>query len=129
MMWVVGGGVIGSLGAVGLKAGAGRLKLNAVSLITNWQLIAGVLAYLVSSVLFVKGMSHGQLSVLYPLVAMGQIWTLLWARVFFKEQITKHKLIAVGLILVGVGLIGYGNSQLTGHEPANAAVNDSQTYN
>lgn len=129
MLWIVGGGVIGSLGAVGLKAGAGRLKLNVKSLLTNWQLMAGVCAYLISSVLFVKGMSQGQLSVLYPLVAMGQIWTLLWARVFFREQITKHKLMAVGLILVGVALIGYGNSQLASQEPAKTAVTDSQTYN
>jgi drug/metabolite transporter (DMT)-like permease len=129
MLWVIGGGVIGSLGAVGLKAGSSRLKKNVVSLISNWRLIAGVVAYLVSSVLFVKGMAHGQLSVLYPLVAMGQIWTLLWARVFFHEQITRHKLIAVGLILVGVALIGYGNSQLSEASPSNAASIGSQTNN
>jgi drug/metabolite transporter (DMT)-like permease len=131
MAWIVGGGVIGSLGAVGLKAGAGRLKLDDLrTLFTNWRLACGILAYLISSVLFVKGLTHGQLSVLYPLVAMGQIWTLVWARVFFKEQITKHKLMAVGLILCGVALIGYGNSQLADKdEPVKASVSDSQTYN
>jgi multidrug transporter EmrE-like cation transporter len=112
MLWVIGGGVIGSLGAVGLKAGAGRLKLNPIALLTNWQLIGGVLAYLLSSVAFVKAMGHGQLGVLYPLVAMGQVWTMVWARVFFHEHITRSKLITVGLILVGVALIGIGNSQL-----------------
>jgi drug/metabolite transporter (DMT)-like permease len=112
MLWVVGGGVIGSLGAVGLKAGSARLEKNLKALLTNWPLMGGVVAYLISSVLFLKGMSNGQLSVLYPLVAMGQIWTLLWARVFFREHITRYKLIAVALILLGVALIGYGNSLL-----------------
>jgi drug/metabolite transporter (DMT)-like permease len=121
MLWIVAGGVIGSLGAVGLKAGAGRLKLDFKSLATNWRLLGGVVAYVISSVLFVKGMSQGQLSVLYPLVAMGQIWTLLWARLFFKEHITRYKLIAVALILVGVALIGYGNSQLEAPSAASAA--------
>jgi multidrug transporter EmrE-like cation transporter len=111
MMWIVGGGVIGSLGAVGLKAGAGRLKFTLLALLSNWQLIGGVFAYLASSVLFVKGMKHGELSVLYPLVAMGQIWTLLWGRVFFREPITRYKVIAVALILIGVALIGVGNAQ------------------
>jgi drug/metabolite transporter (DMT)-like permease len=120
MLWVIGGGVIGSLGAVGLKAGAARLEKDLVSVITNWRLMGGVGAYLISSVLFVKGMNQGQLSVLYPLVAMGQIWTLIWARLFFHEQITRYKVIAVALILVGVALIGYGNSQL-GESPASAA--------
>ncbi|MEO5657660.1 MAG: EamA family transporter [Nitrospiria bacterium] len=110
MLWVMVGGVIGSFGAVGLKAGAGRLKLDIKSLATNWQLIGGVFAYLVSSVLFVKGMNQGQLSVLYPIVAMGQIWTLLWSRLFFGEHITRHKLIAVALILAGVSLVGIGSN-------------------
>jgi multidrug transporter EmrE-like cation transporter len=117
MLWIVGGGVIGSLGAVGLKAGAGRLKFNVMALLSNWQLIGGVFAYLASSVLFVKGMKHGELSVLYPLVAMGQIWTLLWGRLMFKEPITKYKVIAVALILVGVALIGFGNAQSATETP------------
>ena len=111
MLWVVGGGVIGSLGAVGLKAGANRLKLTLGALISNWQLIGGVVAYLLSSVLFVKGMSQGQLSVLYPFVALGQIWTLLWSRIFFREQITRNKVLALALIVVGVILITYGSTQ------------------
>lgn len=110
MLWVLGGGVIGSLGAVGLKAGAGRLKFGVMDLLSNWQLIGGVIAYLTSSVLFVKGMKHGELSVLYPLVAMGQVWTLLWGRVLFRESITRYKVAAVVLILIGVALIGFGNA-------------------
>ncbi|MEP6963434.1 MAG: EamA family transporter [Acidobacteriota bacterium] len=110
MLWVIVGGVIGSFGAVGLKAGAGRLKLNIKALATNWQLIGGVSAYLLSSVFFVKGMNAGQLSVLYPIVAMGQIWTLLWSRIFFQEQITRPKIIAVALILLGVSLVGIGSN-------------------
>lgn len=111
MLWILGCGVIGSLGAVGLKAGAGRLKFNVLALLSNWQLIGGVIAYMASSVLFVKGMKHGELSVLYPLVAVGQVWTMLWGRLLFKEPLTRYKVIAVVLILIGVALIGYGNAQ------------------
>jgi multidrug transporter EmrE-like cation transporter len=111
MLWVLGGGVIGSIGAVGLKSGAMRLKLTIPGLLSNWRILGGIVAYLASSVLFMKGMKYGQLSVLYPLVAVGQIWTLLWGRILFKEKITNNKLIAVALILVGVALIGYGNTQ------------------
>lgn len=109
MLWILASGVIGSLGAVGLKAGAGRLKFNVFSLLSNWQLVGGVLAYLASSVLFVKGMAEGELSVLYPLAAMGQVWTLLWGRMMFRERITKYKVVALVLILIGVALIGFGN--------------------
>src|SRR3569832_1042714 len=98
MAWVMCGGVIGSLGAVGLKAGANRLKFDIKSLLTNWPLMGGVAAYLVSSVFFVKGVKNGQLSVLYPIVALGQVWTMAWARMWFKERITTPKVIAVLLI-------------------------------
>jgi drug/metabolite transporter (DMT)-like permease len=111
MLWIAGGGVIGSLGGVGLKAGANRLKLDLRALLSNWQLMGGVIAYLLSSVLYVKGMSKGQLSVLYPLVALGQIWTLLWARLFFSERITRNKVLALALIIAGVVLIKYGSDQ------------------
>jgi drug/metabolite transporter (DMT)-like permease len=108
MLWVVVGGVIGSLGAVGLKAGANRLKLSIGALISNWRLIGGVIAYLLSSVLYMKGMSQGQLSVLYPLVAIANIWNLMWGRIFFGEKITRTKLVALSLIIGGVALIKYG---------------------
>jgi multidrug transporter EmrE-like cation transporter len=112
MAWVMCGGVIGSLGAVGLKAGANRLKLDIKSLMTNWPLMGGVAAYLVSSVFFVKGVKNGQLSVLYPIVALGQVWTMAWARMWFKERITTPKVMAVLLILLGVSLIAWGNAML-----------------
>ena len=41
-----------------------------------------------SSVLFVKGMSNGELSVLFPLVSLGYVCTLVWSRLFFHEAIT-----------------------------------------
>jgi len=110
MLWVIGGGVIGSLGAVGLKAGANRLKMNFLALATNWRLIGGVVAYLLSSVLYMKGMSQGQLSVLYPLVALANIWNLVWSRLFFQEQITRTKVMALSLIIAGVVLIKLGSS-------------------
>lgn len=112
MAWVMFGSMIGSLGAVGLKAGANRLKFDIKSLATNWPLIGGVAAYLLSSIFFVKGVKNGQLSVLYPIVALGQVWTMAWARVWFKETITRPKITAVVLILIGVSLIAWGNALL-----------------
>jgi len=66
---------------------------------------------LLSSVLFVKGMSNGELSVLFPMVSVGYICTLVWSRLFFNEQITRAKLAGVGLILVGIVFLGLGNAQ------------------
>ena len=99
---------IGSLGAVGLKAGAKNLKLTIPALATNWKLHAGIAGYLLSSVFFMLGLKHGDLSVLYPMVSVGYVWTMIWARLLFGEPLTKATVGALGLILVGVGLLGLG---------------------
>lgn len=101
---------VGSFGGVFLKLGADRLKRNLVALATNWRLALGVFFYLLSSVFFVKGVTKGELSVLFPMVALGSVWTLFWSRLFLGEVITRNKLIAVGMILAGMVLMaGLGN--------------------
>ena len=100
---------IGSFGAVFLKLGAARLKLSWLALVANWRLLAGVALFVLSSVFFVAGVSRGELTVLYPMVSLSYVWTLLWSRLFFREPITPTKVCGVGLILVGVACIGWGN--------------------
>jgi multidrug transporter EmrE-like cation transporter len=110
MAWVMSGSFIGSFGAVFLKAGARRLERDVVKLLTNWRLAAGVGAYLVSAIFFLFGVRHGELSVLYPLVAFGYVWTVFWSRLFFGEPLTRSKFLALGLILAGIAVLGAGNS-------------------
>ena len=99
---------IGSLGAVGLKAGAKNLKLTIPGIATNWKLHAGIAGYLFSSVFFMIGLKHGDLSVLYPMVSVGYMWTMLWGKLLFDEPLTRAKCGALALILAGVGLLGLG---------------------
>ena len=109
MVLVLVGSVIGSVGAIFLKSGAHAVNRNWTSMGLNWRLAVGIATYLASSVLFVKGMSNGELSVLFPLVSLGYVCTLVWSRLFFKEVITKVKLAGVGLILVGIAFLSLGS--------------------
>ena len=109
MALVLTGSVIGSFGAVFLKSGAHALRKHWLSLVLNWRLAIGVGAYLLSSVFFVMGVAHGELSVLYPMVSLGYICTLMWSRLFFKEKLTKEKFAGVGLILLGIVFLSLGN--------------------
>lgn len=105
MLWVVFASVIGSLAAVLLKGGAIRIERNLVSLVTNWRLAGGILMYVVSSLFFVRGIKQGELSILYPMVAVGYVFSLPLSKVFFKEPLTREKIVAVGLILCGVAML------------------------
>jgi multidrug transporter EmrE-like cation transporter len=109
MALVLVGSVIGSVGAIFLKSGAHAVNSHWTSIAFNWRLALGICTYMVSSVLFVKGMSNGELSVLFPLVSLGYVCTLVWSRLFFKEVITKVKLAGVGLILIGITFLSLGS--------------------
>jgi drug/metabolite transporter (DMT)-like permease len=96
--------IFGSFGAVFLKMGAEKLKSGLMNIV-SWQAALGVGLFLLSSVFFVMGIKNGELSVLYPMVSLGYVWTLLWSRLFFKEPVTKQKFLALGMILTGIVFI------------------------
>ena len=102
------GSIIGSFGAVFLKSGSAKLK-EGFWRILNLQLAAGVALFLFSSVFFILGIRRGELSVLYPMVSLGYVWTLLWSRLFFREAFTPQKFVGLGLILLGVFFVGLGS--------------------
>ena len=108
MLLVFAASVVGSFGAVFLKLGAHQLTRSPFSFL-NLRLAFGVALFLGSSVLYAAGIKEGELSVLYPMVSLGYIWTLLWSRLFFKEPFTRFKFIGLGLILFGVFLVGLGS--------------------
>jgi drug/metabolite transporter (DMT)-like permease len=97
MLLVLLASFIGSFGAVFLKSGASRLHRQIRTLILNWRLALGVALFLLSSFFFVLGIRRGELTILYPMVSLGYIWTLLWSRLF------------IGLILLGIVFLNLGN--------------------
>ena len=107
MMLVLAASLIGSVAAVFLKAGADRLKEPW----PNWagKLAAGIALFGASSILYVWGLKDGSLTVLYPMISLGYVWTLLWSRMFFGEPFNRHKIIGLTLVLLGVFSIGLGN--------------------
>ena len=108
MLLVFVASVIGSLGMAFLKMGSAHLSRSIWSFL-NPKLMTGIALFLGSSVFYAWGIRFGQLSVLYPMVALGYVWGLLWAKLFFNEALTKQKFMGLGLILLGVCFVGLGS--------------------
>ena len=108
MLLVLAASFVVSFGAVFLKLGSAKL-VDGFWHILNPQLAAGVALFMGSSYFFVMGIRHGELSVLYPMVSLGYIWTLVWSRLFFKEAFTRQKFVGLALILLGVFFVGLGS--------------------
>jgi len=101
---------IGSLGMAYLKMGSALLTRSVMSFL-NPKLLVGVGLFVFSSIFYAWGIKgkDAQLSVLYPMVALGYVWGLLWARLFFKEAMTRYKIAGLALILLGVCFVGLGS--------------------
>ncbi|HEY6986915.1 MAG TPA: hypothetical protein VH369_00950 [Bryobacteraceae bacterium] len=110
ILLVLVGSFFGSFGAVFLKLGAEHMKGKLARIFTNYWLACGVVFYLLSSVFYMAGVAQGQLTVLYPMVSLGYIWAMVWARIFFKEPFTVAKIGGLAMIILGVSLINLGNA-------------------
>lgn len=110
ILYVFGAAFIGSIAAVFLKGGADRLHRKLASIWTNWRLAAGIALFVLSSLFYLKGIKVGELTILYPMVSFGYVWTLLWSRIFFQEPLTKHKFAGLALIMLGILLLAASKS-------------------
>lgn len=98
---------LASIAQILYKLGTKKLKFN-LTIIKNYYILGGLGLYGVSAVLFIAAIRHGQLSVLYPIMATSYIWVSLFAAKYLKERMNMHKWLGIALILVGVLVINFG---------------------
>ena len=112
-LWAVGlvisATLIGAFGPVLLKKASAKKLSTINSLITNYHLFGGVTLYGVSTILFIPALKGGDLSVLYPFVALTYVWVSLLSVRFLNEKMNKMKWIGITFILMGVTFIGLGS--------------------
>jgi len=96
---------IGSIGQLEFKRGADNLQFDIKLLLTNYHLILAIAVYCVSTVLYVYALNKEQLSILYPIIATSYVWTLMFSKIFLKEQVGLTSWAGVFFILLGVTLI------------------------
>lgn len=102
-----------AIGQYLIKVGANRLShagllATAIGIFTIPQLFAGYCLYAVFTVMFVYALRHGELSILYPLIALGYVWVTITAVLAFHESMNPLKLIGLVVIISGVAVLGWG---------------------
>lgn len=101
--------VVGSFGPIFLKKASAKFSLNPFEMIKNKNLIIGIFFYAMGTILFIPALKGGELSVLYPFVALAYVWVALLSKAILKEKITPLKWIGITVIILGVSLIGLGS--------------------
>ena len=102
------GALLGSLGALYLKIGSGKVSLS-MRRIYNKYIIFGVIMYALSTFVAVPAYRYAELSLLYPFIATSYIWTSILSAKFLNDRMNTWKWAGIALIVVGVSFIGFGN--------------------
>lgn len=106
--------LIGAVAQVLIKTGAGSLGEHpsllrtAIGIVTTLPLFSGYAMYGVSMVLLVLALRHGELSALYPVIALTFVWVTILSVAVFHEHLNAPKLGGIALIVGGVAMLGRG---------------------
>ena len=96
-----------STGQLFYKMGLERLSL--ASVMDNYLLLLGLFLYIIAMFLILIALKYGELSVLYPVIAMSYVWVALLSIFFLGEPMGFLKWSGVSAIIVGIALIGAGS--------------------
>lgn len=106
--------LLGAAAQVLIKSGANTLSQPTVfaavlGMLTNVPLVAGYSLYGLSTLLLVLALRDGELSILYPVIALTYVWVSILSVVVFKETMSGFKAIGIALIVMGVAILGRGS--------------------
>jgi uncharacterized membrane protein len=103
--------VLGAAAQILMKSGAVAVTHPGITgvmlaMFSNPPLMGGYCLYALSTVLLVLALRDGQLSLLYPVIALTYVWVTILSVAFFQETINPFKMIGITIIVIGVGVLG-----------------------
>ncbi|MDP6138746.1 MAG: EamA family transporter [Candidatus Woesearchaeota archaeon] len=108
---VLGSTLLTSTAQLFYKFAAEKLSFNILSIITNVNLLVGMVLYAVGGILLIISFRGGEVSVLYPIFATSYIWVSFLSIYFLGEVMNIFKWLGVFVIIAGIILIGYGSKK------------------
>ena len=104
--------ILGAAAQVLMKTGANHLSHpGLIGMATNLPLMAGYCLYGLSTLLLVLALKDGELSLLYPVIALTYVWVTVLSFLIFHEDINVWKLLGIVLIVSGVAVLGKGGKR------------------
>jgi drug/metabolite transporter (DMT)-like permease len=97
-----------AIGQFFLKRGVEIFNLSLISIITNYWLIIGLFMYFIASILLIKALKLGDLSVVFPFVSLSYVWVAIGSMLILSEVMTFINWGGILSILLGVFLLGKG---------------------
>jgi len=99
--------ILGAAAQILMKTGANQLVGQSLSgILSNVPLLAGYCLYGLSTLLLVLALRDGELSLLYPVIALTYVWVTILSRVIFHDQLSVSKVTGIAVIIAGVVVLG-----------------------
>ncbi len=74
--------------------------------LTSVPLLAGYGLYGINTVLMVFALRDGELSTVYPFIALTYVWVTLLSITLFHESFNALKVLGVSIVVIGVAVLG-----------------------
>ena len=114
--FIISGVLLNACAQVLLKAGTnalgGAISLTVgnafetfVRVATQLPILAGLACYALSLVVWIMGLSRTDVTIAYPMLSLGYVIAAAGAWLFLGETISPQRLVAIGVIMVGVVLL------------------------
>jgi len=99
--------ILGAAAQILMKTGANQIPhAGLAAMVTSLPLMAGYSLYGLSTLLLVLALRDGELSLLYPVIALTYVWVTFLSYWIFHDKLNPSRLLGVALIVVGVAILG-----------------------
>ncbi len=95
------------------KIGEEKLLLVIKGFLTNTKWVIGYFATFIGWLLLVKALDIGEISLVQPLVSVGDVFLVLMAVFFLKEKLLAYEWLGLFLIILGASAISFDSKVVT----------------
>jgi drug/metabolite transporter (DMT)-like permease len=103
--------ILGAAAQLLIKTGMNHFSPHLMALVTNLPLVAGYTLYGINTLMMVLALKNGEMSMLYPIIALTYVWTTLASYLLLGEPPNIYKNIGIVTIVLGVAVMGRGGSK------------------
>ena len=114
--FIISGVILNACAQLLLKAGTNALGGAIHLTMSNWfetfikvatqlPILGGLACYGVSLVVWIIGLSRTDVTIAYPMLSLGYVVSAIGAWMFLGEVIPPQRLVAIGVIVIGVVLL------------------------
>ena len=100
--------VLGAAAQILMKIGMGHFEPRVAAIVTKIPLVTGYVLYGINTLMMVLALREGELSLLYPIIALTYVWVTLLSYSLLHEPPNLYKNVGIATIVVGVVVLGRG---------------------